>query len=83
MLTLLARKALRILVRRAFWDFPLKINAKKSKSELVTKLTQKLCNLLMIIWSNFLIAFMAFETTRITFTKTFRSLTVSLVLFTQ
>lgn len=83
MLTLLERKALRILVRRAFWDFPLKINAKKSKSELVTKLTQKLCNLLMIIWSNFLIAFMAFETTRITFTKTFRSLTVSLVLFTQ
>ena len=83
MLTLLARKTLRILVRRAFWDFPLKINAKKSKSELVTKLTQKLCNLLIIVWSNFLIAFMAFETTRITFTKTFRSLTVSLVLFTQ
>ena len=83
MLTLLARKALRILVRRAFWDFPLKKNAKKSKSELVTKLTQKLCNLLIKVWSNFLIAFMAFETTRITFTETFRSLTVSLVLFTQ
>ena len=83
MLTLLARKALRILVPRAFWDFPLKKNAKKSKSELVTKLTQKLCNLLIKVWSNFLIAFMAFETTRITFTKTFRSLTMSLVLFTQ